>query len=114
MAKDYQKSSEANRSNKKPSGSTYRAQHRRISAASAERKRQAGMTRLCLWVPDTSADALRYFAKSLCEGRQSDGCSGNQTEGRHGNTKVVISSAPRRKPKGQPADDRQLDLFGPS
>ena len=114
MAKDFHKSSETNRGNKKQSGSTYRAQHRRISAASAERKREAGMTRLSVWVPNMSADALRHFAKSLCAGHLHDGTGGDQTEGRQTSTKVVISAGPRRKPKSRPSDDRQLDLFGPS
>ena len=114
MAKEFQKSSETNRGNKKQSGSTYRAQHRRISAASAERKRQAGMTRLCVWVPNTSADALRHFAKCLCEGHLPDGTGGNRTEERQTNTKGVISAAARRKPQSQTSDDRQLDLFGPA
>jgi hypothetical protein len=114
MAKDFHKSLETNRGNKKQSASTYRAQHRRISAASADRKREAGMTRLSLWVPRADADALRHFAKSLCAGRLHDGTGGDQTEGRQTSTKLAISAGPRRKPKSQTSDDRQLDLFGPA
>jgi hypothetical protein len=72
------------------------------------------MTRLSVWVPNMSADALRHFAKSLCAGHLHDGTGGDQTEGRQTSTKVVISAGPRRKPKSRPSDDRQLDLFGPS
>jgi hypothetical protein len=114
MAKDFHKSSEMNRGKKKQSASTYRAQHRRISAASAERKRQAGMTRLSVWVPQADADALRHFAKCLCEGHLPDRTGGNQTEERQISTKGIVSAAARRKPQSQTSDVRQLDLFGPA
>ena len=69
MAKDVDESSEKNGGTRKQTGTTKRAKHRKISAASAERKRQAGMVRLSLWVPTCCAEDLRRFANSLQESR---------------------------------------------
>ncbi len=98
---------------RKQSGSTKRAKHRKISAASAERKRQAGMIRLSLWVPHSCADDLRRFANSLQEGRPPDSFAGVCIEELKIAAHAVIPAPPRRRRKAQQFDDRQLDLFGP-
>ena len=113
MAKDVDESSEKNGATRKQTGTTKRAKHRKISAASAERKRRAGMVRLSLWVPSVCADDLRRFADRLNEGLLVEGTDGVRVEELTFATKAVLPAPPRRKRKTQPCDDRQLDLFAP-
>lgn len=112
MAKDIDEGSKKNGGARKQSGGAKRAQHRKISAASAERKRQAGMVRLSLWVPTSCADDLRRFANSL----QESGLLKNSTGVLGEEPKIASHRAfpaqPRRMRKPRPGDDRQLDLFG--
>lgn len=98
---------------RKQNGSTKRAKHRKISAASAERKREAGMIRLSLWVPTSCADDLRRFANSLQEGRPADSPVGVRIEEPKIAAHAASPAQPRRMRKPRPGDDRQLDLFGP-
>jgi hypothetical protein len=113
MAKDIDEDSKKNGGARKQIGSSKRAKHRKISAASAERKREAGMIRLSLWVPTVCADDLRRFANSLQESRPTDRSSDVLVEEPKIAARAVIPAPPRRKRKTQPCDDRQLDLFGP-
>jgi len=113
MAKDIDEGSKKNGGARKQSGATKRAQHRKVSAASAERKRQAGMVRLSLWVPSVCADDLRRFADRLNEGLLVEGTDGVRVEGPTFATRADIPAPPRRRRKARPGDDRQLDLFGP-
>ena len=113
MAKDIDEGSKKNGGARRQTGSTKRAKHRKISAASAERKREAGMIRLSLWVPSSCADKLRRFANGLQESRPTDSSADVRVEELTFATKAVLPAPPRRKRKTQPCDDRQLDLFGP-
>ena len=113
MAKDIDEGSKKNGGARKQSGATKRAQHRKISAASAERKRQAGMVRLSLWVPTVCADDLRRFAGRLNEGPPVEGTEGVRIEEQTFVAKAASPAQPRRMRKPRPGDDRQLDLFGP-
>jgi len=113
MAKDVDESSEKNGATRKQTGTTKRAKHRKISAASAERKRRAGMVRLSLWVPSVCADDLRRFADRLNEGLLVEGTDGVRVEGPTFATRAASPAQPRRMRKPRPGDDRQLDLFGP-
>ncbi len=81
MAKDVGEGSKKNGGARKQSSGTKRAKHRKISAASAERKRQAGMIRLSVWVPTCCAEDLRRFANSLQERRPTDSSAGVRIEG---------------------------------
>lgn len=112
MAKD--KRSSGNRKNGKLSGEDYRASHRAYSAASVDRKKQAGMTRVSLWVPVSDAEALKRYAKGLCEGHEPEASSGDQAGERWLTVITVLFMAPRRKRTRARPDDRQLDLFGPA
>lgn len=113
MAKDTRNSSK--RSDQDPkrrkSAADFRAAHRIHSAASADRKRQAGMTRVSVWVPAWTADILKGFAKRLCEGHVPDDIGRNQAG--DGKITVICVTPTRRtkKRKNQPCDERQLDLF---
>lgn len=95
-------------------GEDYRASHRAYSAASANRKKAAGMCRVSVWVPYWAAELLKRFAKRLCEGRAPDDVERAQI----GDGKICgcgsIPPQPRRKRKAMPSDSRQLDLFGPA
>lgn len=113
MAKDIDEDSKKNGGARKQTGSTKRAKHRKISAASAERKREAGMIRLSLWVPSVCADDLRRFADRLNEGLLVEGTDGVRVEGPTFATRADIPAPPRRRRKARQFDDRQLDLFGP-
>lgn len=113
MAKDIDKISKKEGGARKQSSGTKRAKHRKISAASAERKRQAGMVRLSLWVPTCCAEDLRRFANSLQESRPTCSSADVRIEGPALGTKADFPAPPRRKRKAQSCDDRQLDLFGP-
>ncbi|MCF8516455.1 MAG: hypothetical protein K9G72_19105 [Rhodobacteraceae bacterium] len=113
MAKDVDESSEKNGGARKQTGTTKRAKHRKISAASAERKRRAGMVRLSLWVPTVCADDLRRFAGRLNEGPPVEGTEGVRIEEQTFVAKAASPAQPRRMRKPRPGDDRQLDLFGP-
>lgn len=113
MAKDIDEGSKKNGGARKQTGSTKRAKHRKISAASAERKREAGMIRLSLWVPTSCADDLRRFANSLQESGALNRSTGVPVEEPTFATRAVIAAPPRRMGKPRPGDDRQLDLFGP-
>lgn len=113
MAKDIDEGSKKNGGARKQSGGTKRAKHRKISAASAERKREAGMIRLSLWVPTVCADDLRRFAGRLNEGPTVEGTGGVRIEEQTFVAKAVIAAPPRRMRKPRSGDDRQLDLFGP-
>ncbi len=99
---------------RRKSASEYRASHRAHSAASAERKRQAGLTRVSVWVPASDAEVLKLYAKGLCKGRLPDdiGCA----QAGHGKITVIDVTPTRRTKKrtSQPCDERQQDLFGPN
>jgi hypothetical protein len=96
------------------SGEDYRASRRAYSAASAGRKKSAGMCRVSVWVPSWTEEILKRFAKRLCEGHVPDDIG----RGQAGDAKISgggsIPHQPRRKRKAMPCDDRQLDLFGPA
>lgn len=113
MAKDITTISKANGGKTKQSLAAYKAKHRKYSAASAERKKAAGMCRVSVWVPSWAEEVLKQFAKRLCEGRVPDDIGPAQA----GHGKIVgsgfIGPQPRRKRKTMPCDARQLDLFGP-
>ena len=96
----------------KKSGADYRASHRANSAASADRKRQAGMTRVSAWVPASSAEALKRYAKRLCEGHEPETNAGNQAGSGWVTLLVILFIGSRRKRKTPQPDDRQRDLFG--
>lgn len=113
MAKDIDEGSKKNGGARKQTGSTKRAKHRKISAASAERKRQAGMVRLSLWVPSVCANNLRRFADRLSEGRPVEGIEGVPIEEPRIAGHAAIPAPPRRKRRTRLGDDRQLELFGP-
>ncbi|WP_413855554.1 hypothetical protein [Albidovulum sp.] len=113
MAKDITTISKANGGKTKQSLATYKAKHRQYSAASAERKKAAGMCRVSVWVPSWAEDILKRFAKRLCEGRVPDDIG--RAQAGHGKIggRGSIPPRPRRKRKTMPCDARQLDLFGP-
>lgn len=113
MAKDIDEDSKKNGGARKQTGSTKRAKHRKISAASAERKREAGMIRLSLWVPTSCADDLRRFANSLQESGALNRSTGFVIEEPKIAAHAASPDQPRRMRKPRPGDDRQLDLFGP-
>lgn len=98
--------------NGKLSGEDYRASHRAYSAASADRKKRAGLMRLSVWVPSWAEEILKQFAKRLCEGRAPDDIGRAQA----GDGKIggggSIQPQPRKRRKTLPCDDRQLNLFG--
>lgn len=106
MAKDKKNSS-------KRSAADHRASHRQHSAASAERKRAAGLVRLSVWVPLERSDDLKFYAKGLCAGYIPDDIGRSPA----GHGKIVgsgsIEPQLRKKRKAVPCDTRQLDLFGP-
>lgn len=112
MAKDITTISKANGGKTKQSLATYKAKHRKYSAASADRKKATGLIRVSVWVPVWAADILKRFAKRLCEGRVPDDIGRAQA----GHGKIVGSGSippqPQRKRKAMRCDDRQLDLFG--
>ncbi|MFV1874856.1 hypothetical protein [Nioella sp.] len=116
MAKD--KKTRSKRSVQAPrrrkSAADHRAAHRRHSAASAERKREAGLTRVSVWVPAGAADILKRFAKRLCEGHAPDDIGRAQAGDGRIRRGGSIQPQPRKKRKAMPCDARQLDLFGPS
>jgi hypothetical protein len=94
------------------SGEDYRASRRAYSAASARRKKAAGMSRVSVWVPSWAEEILKRFAKGLCEGHVPDDIGRAQAgDGRIGGG-GSIPPQPRRKRKAMPCDPRQLDLFG--
>lgn len=95
-------------------GADYRASHRAYSAASADRKKQAGMTRVSLWVPASGAEALKRYAKSLCEGHEPETNGGDQAGAGWVTLLVILFIGSRRKRKTSRPDDRQLNLFGPA
>lgn len=113
MAKDIITGSKRKSGKSKQSSATFRTKHRVYSAASAERKKAAGMCRVSVWVPSWAEEVLKQFAKRLCEGRVPDDIGPAQA----GRGKIVgsgfIGPQPRRKRKTMPCDARQLDLFGP-
>ena len=112
MAKNNRKSSKRSDPKRRKSAAAYRASHRRHSATSADRKREAGMTRISVWVPTGAADIVKGFAKRLCEGRGPDDI-GRAQAGDGKITIIGVTPTQRRKTrKNQPCDDRQLDLFG--
>jgi hypothetical protein len=112
MAKDIDEGSKQNGGARKQGGGTKRAKHRMISAASAKRKRQAGMIRLSLWVPTACADDLRRLANSLQESGPLNSSTGVLIEEPKIAAHAAIPAQPRRMRKSRPGDDRQLDLFG--
>lgn len=115
MAKDNGNSSKRRDQgrNRKKSAADHRASHRIHSAASAERKKALGLVRLSVWVPRGHADALKHFARCLCDGYQPDHIKGAQAEERKITGIGVIPTRRRKKRKNQPCDERQRDLFGP-
>jgi len=114
MAKDIPTSSKANGGKTKQSLATYRAKHRQYSAASADRKREAGLIRLSVWVPSWAEEILKRFAKGLCAGHVPDDIGRAQAgDGKIGGA-GSIPPQPRRKRKAMRCDARQLDLFGPA
>lgn len=112
MAKDIITGSKGKGRKSKQSGASFRVKHRVYSAASTERKRQAGMTRVSVWVPVTGAEALKRYAKGLCEGHEPESNSGNLAGQGWLTVITVFSAAPRKTRKRTQPDDRQLDLFG--
>lgn len=98
----------------KKSGADYRASHRAYSAASEDRKKQTGMTRVSVWVPASGTDALRRYAKSLCEGHEPEATSGDQAGAGWLTLLVILFIGTRGKRKTPRPDDRQFDLFGPA
>lgn len=114
MAKDITTISKANGGKTKQSLATYKAKHRQYSAASADRKRVAGLIRLCVWVPTRAEDILKQIAKRLCEGRVPDDIERTQA----GDGQICgggsVQPQPRKRRKAMPCDDRQLDLFDPA
>ena len=96
------------------SGEDYRSSRRAYSAASAERKKATGMSRVSVWVPSWAAEVLKQFAKRLCEGRAPDDIGRAQA----GDGKIgmggSIQPQPRKRRKAIRCDARQLDLFGPA
>lgn len=113
MAKDITTISKANGGKTKQSLATYKAKHRQYSAASAERKKAAGMCRVSVWVPSWAEDILKRFAKRLCEGRAPDDTGRAQAGDGPIGGGGCIQPQPRRKRKTMPCGARQLDLFGP-
>jgi hypothetical protein len=96
----------------KKSGADYRASHRAYSAASADRKKAMGMTRVSAWVPASRAEALKRYAKRLCEGHEPETNAGNQAGSGWVTLLVILFIGSRRKRKTPQPDDRQRDLFG--
>lgn len=99
---------------RRKSAADYRAAHRRHSAASVERKREAGLTRVSVWVPTGAADILKHFAKRLCGGHLPQEVEGIETGERKTAGGGSRQAEPRRKRKAIPCDERQQDLFGPT
>lgn len=116
MATDNRHSSKSSDQDPKrrKSAADFRASHRIHSAASAERKKALGFVRLSVWVPRGHADALKHFARCLCDGNQPDQIKGAQAEERTITGTGVIPTRRRKKRKNQPCDEGQLDLFGPA
>ena len=114
MAKDIITGSKEKGGKSKQSGASFRAKQRVYSAASADRKKAAGMCRVSVWVPLWAEEILKRFAKRLCEGHVPDDIGRAQA----GDAKICgggsVQPQPRRKRKAKPCDDRQLDLFGPA
>ena len=92
----------------------HRAAHRRHSAASVERKREAGLTRVSVWVPTGAADILKQFAKRLCGGHVPQEVEGIETGERKNAGGGSTQAQPRRKRKAIPCDERPQALFGPT
>ena len=113
MAKDTDESSKKGCCARKQSVTVKRAKHRKISAASSDRKRQAGMVRISLWVLSVFADDLRRCAHRLYAGHSADDAGAIQGVDTRGSAETVLPALARRKRKNQPSDDRQLELFGP-
>ncbi|MFC3086736.1 hypothetical protein [Tabrizicola soli] len=113
MAKDIITGSKRKSGKSKQSSASFRTKHRVYSAASAERKKAAGMCRVSVWVPSWAEDILKRFAKRLCEGSVPDDIG--RAQAGHGKIggRGSIPPRPRRKRKTMPCDARQLDLFGP-
>jgi hypothetical protein len=116
MAKD--KKTPSKRSVQAPrrrkSAADHRAAHRRHSAASVERKREAGLTRVSVWVPAGAANILKRFAKHLCKRHLPQEVEGIETGERKNPGSGSVQAEPRRKRKAMPCDERQRDLFGPT
>ena len=116
MAKD--KKTRSKRSVRAPrrrkSAADHRAAHRRHSAASAERKREAGLTRVSVWVPAGAADILKGFAKRLCDGHDPAHIAGTQAAQEKSAGPDVVPSDRDKTRKASRPDERQLDLFGPN
>lgn len=98
----------------KKSGADYRASHRAYSAASADRKKAMGMTRVSAWVPASRAEALKRYAKRLCDGHEPETNAGDQASAGWVTLLVILLIGSRRKRKTLRPDDRQRDLFGPA
>lgn len=115
MAKDKRTSSKRSEQDPKrrKSAADHRASHRIHSAASAERKKAAGLVRLCVWVPREHANALKHFARCLSDGYQPDQIRGAQAEERKIAGTDAISPQRRKKRKAPLRDEGQLELFGP-
>lgn len=114
MAKDITTISKANGGKTKQSLATYKAKHRAFSAASAERKKATGMSRVSVWVPSWAEEIVKRFAKRLREGRPPDDIGRAQAgDGKIG-TGGSIQPQPRKRRKAIRCDARQLDLFGPA
>jgi hypothetical protein len=116
MAKDISNSSKRNDQGPKrrKCATDYRASNRIRSAASAGRKKAAGMSRVSVWVPSWAEEILKRFAKRLCEGRAPDDIELAQAGVAKTGWGGFIPPQPRRKRKAMPCDERQLDLFGPA
>lgn len=113
MAKNITTGSKGSGSESRQSAASYRAKHRIHSAASADRKKAAGMCRVSVWVPSWAEEVLKQFAKRLCEGRAPNDTGQAQAGDGPIGGGGSIQPQPRRKRKADPCDARQLDLFGP-
>lgn len=114
MAKDIITGSKGKGVKSKQSGASFRAKHRVYSAASTDRKKGTGMTRVSVWVPVWAADLLKRFAKRLCEGHQPDHTECDQTKEGQITARSAVLATSRKARKRARLDDRQLDLFGPA
>lgn len=104
------------------------AAHRAYCAASEDRKREAGLERLTIWVPETLRDHFKTLAADACDSHLR--CAGPQTKvpavaeiiakstqgvASAANPAPVVAAAAPKTPRNKKAkqDPRQLSLFGP-
>jgi hypothetical protein len=114
MAKDKKTRSKRSDQNlkRRRSAADHRAAHRIHSAASAERKRAAGLLRVSVWVPCEHANTVKHVAKCLCDGQDPAHIAGAlAAQGKLAGPDVVPSDRDKTRKASRP-DERQLDLFG--